>query len=157
MSISPTIGSGLAGAAALNILHEVLRRSTTDAPRMDWLGKEVLAKSLKSVNIDPPKGTNMDIASLAGDILGNGGYYTIIGMGDPETAPLRGLLVGAAAGAGAILIPKYTGLNEKATNKNLANQALTIGLYALGGLAAGLAAMWIGRHKKSGQVQKALK
>jgi len=54
-------------------------------------------------------------------------------------APVTGTALGIAAGIGAITLPPHLGLDGNATSRSLATRALTLGLYATGGLAAGTA------------------
>jgi hypothetical protein len=50
MKISTAIAGGFAGATALTIIHQLLRFIHKDAPRMDLLGMEALAKGLLHAN-----------------------------------------------------------------------------------------------------------
>jgi hypothetical protein len=50
MKLSSAIGGGIAGAITLTLIHETVRRPITDAPRMDLLGMEAIAKTLDSVD-----------------------------------------------------------------------------------------------------------
>ena len=55
MKILQALIAGFAGSAALNLLHEIVRRYDPDAPRIDLLGEEALSRSLNSLNISTPK------------------------------------------------------------------------------------------------------
>ena len=46
MSQFKNLLAGLTGAIALNILHETVRKTSANAPRIDLLGEEALQKTL---------------------------------------------------------------------------------------------------------------
>ena len=48
MKTIAALGGGLAGAAAVTLLHETVRRIVPEAPRMDLLGKQALSKGLNA-------------------------------------------------------------------------------------------------------------
>jgi hypothetical protein len=45
---------GLAGAVALTLLHETIKRITPNAPRMDLLGMNAITKGLRYINAKTP-------------------------------------------------------------------------------------------------------
>jgi hypothetical protein len=47
MRIIKNIEDGIAGAAALNILHETIRQFDHDVPRVEFVGEEALNKMLE--------------------------------------------------------------------------------------------------------------
>lgn len=126
--------SGLAGALAVNILHEFIRRYDSKAPRIDLIGKEALSKSLSGIGVDPPKGKNLHQATLAGDIVSNTLYYSLIASGDINKKWMRGAMLGASAGLGALKLPKPMGLDDKPVTKNRKAEVLTVLYYTFGGL-----------------------
>jgi len=101
MKVLKAILAGFAGAAALNILHETFRRFDSDAPRVDLIGEEALTRSLNSLNLETPTGNNLYAATLIGDIVSNGIYYSAIGMGGKKNIYLKGAFAGLTAGLGA--------------------------------------------------------
>ena len=135
--MNPFIG-GAIGALTTNVLHEIVRRTTPEAPRVDLLGMQALAKML-SVRTNAPTGRALYAYTLAGDLTSNTLYFATIALFPRRVAPLAGLLVGAMAGAGAVVLPKPLGLSEATTARTDATKLLTVSLYAVGGLAAGLA------------------
>lgn len=138
MSIPTSFLSGLAGAIALNLLHESARRIVPNAPRVDLLGEQALTKLLRNLDETPPTGDRLYAATLAGDLLSNAIYYSAVGVGRPQNAVRNGVMLGFAAGLGAVGLPGPLGLSEAPSAQNPARAAMTIGWYVVGGLAAGL-------------------
>ncbi|WP_316795241.1 hypothetical protein [Pedobacter agri] len=134
MKILKAILAGFAGAAALNILHETVRRFDNDAPRVDLVGEEALIRSMNSLDLEPPKGDNLYAATLAGDIISNGIYYSAIGMAGSKNIYLKGALAGLTAGLGAIKLPEKMGLDDKPVTKTDKTKVLTVAWYLIGGL-----------------------
>lgn len=130
--------SGLAGAVALNLVHESAKRIVPNAPRVDLLGEQAFVKLLKNFGETPPSGDQLYAATLAGDLLSNAVYYSAVGASEPENAVRNGALLGLAAGAGAVGLPGPLGLSERPTALNPARAAMTVGWYVLGGVVAGL-------------------
>lgn len=130
--------SGLAGAVALNALHESAKRIVPNAPRVDLLGEQALAKLLKNFGQTPPSGDRLYLATLAGDLLSNAVYYSAVGASSPGNAVRSGALLGLAAGAGAVGLPGPLGLSEAPTSRSTTTSLLTVGWYVVGGVVAGL-------------------
>ena len=128
---------GLAGALALNLIHETYRRFDTKAPRVDLVGEEALTKIFKATGHEAPTGNNLYAATLAGDILSNTLYYSLIGLGKPGNPAFRGAVLGAAAGAGALIFTKKIGLRDAPLTRSCRTKWLTISWYLIGGLVAG--------------------
>lgn len=139
MSISRAFGSGLIGACVLTAIHETVRRFVPDAPRMDVLGKQALALLYRESGHAVPDDDQLHYQALAGDIASNAAYYSLVGVGDPNGAELRGALLGLGAGLGSVFLPKHLGLDNDASTRTPATTAMTIGLYLAGGLAAAAA------------------
>ncbi|WP_231424644.1 hypothetical protein [Pedobacter sp. Leaf250] len=134
MKILKAILAGFAGATALNILHETVRRFDNDAPRVDLVGEEALTRSLNSLDLEPPTGDNLYAATLAGDIISNGIYYSAIGMAGSKNIYLKGALAGLTAGLGAIKLPEKMGLDDEPVTKTDKTKVLTVAWYLIGGL-----------------------
>ena len=73
--------SGLAGAAALTLIHESVRRLRPDAPRMDTLGRRAIASGMEAVGMEPPAEDRLQAAALVGDLASNTLYYALVGLG----------------------------------------------------------------------------
>ena len=132
--------SGLIGAAALSAVHEAVRRLLPHAPRMDVIGTRALRRPIVAAGYQPPHYNTLHAAALAGDLLLNSLFYSLAAAGSRETALRRGLLLGLAAGAGAVALPPLLGLGRQPHRKTPATELLTVAWYTLGGLAAAEAA-----------------
>jgi hypothetical protein len=144
MSLAKALGSGLIGACALTLLHETARRFIPGAPRMDVLGMRAIAKSLRLVDQEPPPDEQLHALALAGDVLSNSLYYSLVGAGAPCAVWLRGTLLGLGAGVGAVVLPQPLGLGKGPSARTASTRAMTIGWYLAGGLAAAAAFQLLG-------------
>jgi hypothetical protein len=137
------LASGIAGAAVLTGLHEVARRVVPHAPRMDVIGERALSDGMKAAGMRPPRGSQLFRATLLGELVSNALYYSVVGAGSRARALRRGVLVGLAAGLGAVFLPPRMGLGRPPGNKPPVTPLLTIAWYTAGGLAAALAAQLV--------------
>ncbi len=154
-SLFRSLAAGLAGAVALNIVHETVRRlRPADAPRMDLLGMRALARGFRAVDATPPPAPELHRLTLAADVVSNALYFALVGTGKGSLG--RGLLLGLAAGAGGVLLPGPLGLGEAPSNRTPQTQAMTVAWYTLGGLVAGAVGGGL-RKKKRGKRRRALK
>ncbi|SIQ93177.1 MULTISPECIES: hypothetical protein [Chryseobacterium] len=119
--------AGLGGAIALNILHETIRKNFDNVPKINEVGEEALLKFTNNTPINFTAEKSLYAATLVSDIVSNGVYYA-------TTATKNDLTSGLLAGAGAILLPKKMGLNEKPVAGTNKKKALTIGYYLFGAL-----------------------
>jgi hypothetical protein len=131
--------SGVAGALVLTGLHEVARRLLPHAPRMDVIGERALSRSLGALGYRPPRGPRLYRATLAGELLSNALYYSVVGAARHSRSLRTGLLVGFAAGLGAVLLPPRLGLGNPPGAKAPLTPLLTVAWYTAGGLAAAAA------------------
>ena len=130
--------SGLAGAAALNLLHETMRRvRPEDAPRMDTLGRRAIASGMEAAGVDPPPEDRLQAMALVGDVVSNTLYYSLAAMGKPSFA--RGAALGAAAGVGAVVLSPLLRLGSRPAARTPQTAAMTVAWYLVGGLAAAAA------------------
>ena len=129
--------AGVSGAVTTTLLHEFTRRVAPDAPRVDLLGMQALARALGAVGIRPPAGDALYNLTLAGDLVSNSGYFALVGVGSRDNAMVAGAALGVAAGLGAVYLPKPLGLSAGPTKRTGQTRALTVALYAAGGIAAG--------------------
>ena len=58
---------GLAGAIALNLVHQLAKKMDPDAPEVDKIGEEALSKMITAVGYTPPVGRGLFQATLASD------------------------------------------------------------------------------------------
>ena len=145
--VSSSLASGLLGAVALTLVHESVRRRTTDPPRMDKIGERALSAGLRSVGVSPPLESRLYGWAMAGDIVTNGLFYALVGTGGG--AWLRGALLGSIAGVGAALLPPALGLGQIARRPTRARKIMTFAYYLTGGLVAAGASRAISAARRS--------
>lgn len=129
------LDAGFTGAASLTLVHEFIKRTLTDAPRMDLLGMNALAKTFKVPYSTIKNNPNVFDLTLLGEIITNSIYYSITATGDKNVLS-KGFTAGALAGVAAAVLPEHLGLNKNYSNRTRTTTALTIGLYTLGGIIA---------------------
>ena len=151
MKTSTAFAGGLAGACALTVVHELVRKADSQAPRPDKLGMQVIAKTLRKANKPVPSQSQLRTWALAGDIVFNSLYYSLAGAGKPKNVFLRGALLGVASGLGALFLPKYMGLDNSYTDRTTKTKALSVALYVVGGLAAAAAIKALTKKRKDDQ------
>ena len=134
MNFLKSLIAGFAGAAALNILHETVRKFDPKAPRMDLVGEEAVKKSAHALNVDAPAGKNLYGITLAGDVLTNASYFAAIGMGGRKFMLLRAIGAGVSAGIAAVKAPKPMGLNEEHVASTEKREIMTVAYYVFGAL-----------------------
>ena len=139
MKVWHALVSGLAGAAAVTILHQTVRMITPDAPRMDLLGMRAIEKSMRRADMEPPKGDKLYNITLAGDLVSNSLYYSLIGIGRDASTWFKGLTLGLVAGMGGVALPGPLGLGAAESSRTRTTQALTVLLYLTGGAVSALA------------------
>ncbi len=136
MRVWKALGSGLVGASALTLVHEMARRWVPEAPRMDILGMRTIARVMRRAKLEPPEPDTLHTVTLAGDIVSNALYYSLIGLGSRRDAWLRGILLGLAAGIGALALPGLLGLGTAPSNQTNATRAMTVAWYTAGAFVA---------------------
>jgi hypothetical protein len=145
------MAGGLAGAVVLTVVHETLRKFVPDAPRMDVLGMRSISKLMEKADQEPPQDKEeLHNWALAGDVLSNSLYYSLTGTG--KNAWWRGAALGAAAGAGALLLPGPLGLGEEPSNKTTKTQVMTVSYYLLGGLIAATIGYVLGSNEEDDDI-----
>lgn len=137
--------SGLAGAVVLTLVHQAARHLTPDAPRMDVLGLRGLRKLLAAADAPQPDHDTAYNLTMAGDLLSNGLYYSLVGSG-PD-AWWRGAALGVAAGVGGVVLPGPLGLGDGPSNRTPQTKLMTVAWYTLGGLVAAGVSRWWGRNR----------
>jgi hypothetical protein len=131
--------AGAAGAGMLTLIHQAARVATPYAPRMDVLGMRAVRGARVRLGIGGGSDQDVERQALAGDMLANTAYYSLIGAGDRGTVWSRGLALGLAAGLGAVVLPRHVGLGDPPNADRAATQLMTIAWYVIGGLAAAAA------------------
>lgn len=147
-TVTRALAAGLAGAVALTALRETVRRlRPDDVPRMEVLGLRGLRKLLGKADVPPPDSGTLFTLTMAGDLLSNGLYYSLVGSG--RRAVSRGLALGVAAGVGGVLLPGPMRLGTAPTNRTPQTQAMTVAWYTFGGLVAGATAQALRPARKA--------
>lgn len=141
--------AGVAGAGALTLAHQTARVVSPKAPRMDVLGKRALRGAYRQLGVGPRSDRALEREALAGDIVANSAYYSLIGVGSRGSVWTRGLALGLAAGLGAVMLPKPLGLGDPPNAHQPVTQLMTIGWYLLGGMVA--AAAFASQDRAAGQ------
>lgn len=136
MSLAKSLLSGLAGAAALTIAHQVLKKYVADAPRMDKLGKQALKKVITSSGCTLPSRKRLKQYTLVSDVLSNAVFYSMVGASAAHSTA-AGAGLGLSAGIGAVTLPEKLGLHAKYASRTKTTALLTVGLYLFGGIVAG--------------------
>ena len=134
MKTMTALAGGLAGAATITLLHESVKRVVPEAPRMDRLGMQAIAKGLRKAKRKVPRQDALFTIAMVGDIVSNAVFYSAAGIGSEKNIWKRSAVLGLAAGLGAVLLPKPLGLNDKYSNRTVATQIMTVGLYVTGAL-----------------------
>lgn len=148
MNATTALAGGLAGAATITLLHESIKRVVPEAPRMDRLGMQAIAKGLKKAGKKVPKEDTLFTITMAGDIISNALFYSAAGIGNEKNIWVRSSLLGLAAGLGAVLLPEPLGLNKKYSNRTAATQVMTVGLYVTGALVTTAVIKLLNKKKK---------
>ena len=128
---------GVAGALTLTAVHELGRRLLTRAPRMDEVAMRGLRRILPGRQRDPRR---LHQLALGGDLVSNAVYYSAIAAPTSRETWTRAVVLGTAAGVGALLLPERLGLGAPQNSEHRANQVMTIGWYLAGALAAAFVA-----------------
>lgn len=139
------IVSGAVGAAVLSGLHEAGRRLVPHAPRMDVVGERGLRRLLGRSRA--PRGKKLYWATLASDVIANGAFYAMALFGSPQHPVMRAATLGGLMGVGAVALPKPLGLGRPPHSRHAENRAMTVGYYALGGVAAAVVYAWLARRR----------
>lgn len=148
MKASTVIAGGLAGATAVTLIHESLKAVVPQAPRMDRLGMQAIAKGLHKANKSVPNQQALFTIAMAGDLISNALYYSAAGIGSEKNIWIRSSLLGLAAGIGALVLPEPLGLNRRYSNRTVATQVMTVGLYVAGSLATAAVIKILNRKKR---------
>ena len=130
------LGPGLIGSLSVTLVHEGARRVLKHPPRMDVLGKRSLKKGIRWLGFRPARGQRLHRQALLGDILSNSLFYSLVAIGRPRHPYVRGVLLGALAGLGAVVLPPMLGLGRRPSRARTSTALLTVAWYLLGGLSA---------------------
>jgi hypothetical protein len=152
-----SLAGGVAGAAALTLIHELARKKIPDAPRMDKMGMEATSKLISKAGWQPPSRKNLYFTAMAGDLISNSLYFSKVGAKDKKNIWINGAMLGLAAGLSAVYLPGKMGLNEENSNATTKTKIMTVGLYVIGGLVAAAATSVFQRKPKAEKFKQKLK
>ncbi|HYT65794.1 MAG TPA: hypothetical protein VEL51_05210 [Vicinamibacterales bacterium] len=134
-----SFAAGAIGAVTLTAIHQLATKVTDDAPRMDVLGERAIVKGAVAAGRTPPQYPSLYLWALAGDLLANSAYYSLITCGRNARTWLRAVSLGVGAGVGALVLPRRIGLGDPPRSWKVSNQVMTVAWYLLGALAAAAA------------------
>ena len=120
------LGSGFVGASVLTLVHETARHRVSEAPRMDVLGMRAIERIMRGAKLEPHEQNTRHTVTVAGDIVSNALYYSLVGLGSRQHVWLRGLLLGLGAGLGALVLSGPLGLRPEPSNRTNATRAMTV-------------------------------
>jgi hypothetical protein len=136
-TLSQSLIAGLAGALAVNLVHEATRKAAggnpppARVPRLDRLGQEGLARGMRMVGMEPPApGPKRYWAAMAGDVATNAALYAV------ATRSRNPLTRGVVAGTAGLVLPKLAGM-QRHTGTTKRVKAMTFADYAIGGIVSG--------------------
>ena len=139
--------SGLAGAVVLNAIHETVRQVEPKAPHIQKLGERGIIKITKATGLPTPTGNALYATAMAGDLVSNTLYYSLIGLAKPPAIWPLGAVLGALAGAGTLTLSEPLGLGSEPVRRTSTTASLTVAWYLIGGLTAAGIFSWLNRPK----------
>ena len=138
MNISAAAVSGIAGAAAVTVLNEAVRRAAPgSAPRMEILGMRAAKAGFEAAGVEVPPRRQLMPMTFAAEGVSNTAYYSLVGLAKPENAIVTGAMLGLAAGVGAVVLPGPMGLGEMPSARSTETKLMAVAWYLAGGLIAG--------------------
>ena len=143
VGLGRALAAGAVGAAAVTLANEVGRRTLAEAPRLDLLGTRAVSKLTSPGGVRrfvPGQRKELWRTALAGDLAANALLYAFVAPGRSPRPVARGLFLGTLAGVGAVLLAPKLGLGHRPSNATVETALLTVAWYAIGGVAAGVAA-----------------
>jgi hypothetical protein len=156
MRLSAAIG-GFAGACALTLINEAIRKFDPRAPRLDLLGRNAVAKLIKGPASAPLLVQKLLPLAITGDLISNTLYFSLASGKNRNKTLMRGALLGLGAGLGAVVLPKPMGLDSSTTNRAGRTQAMTIMYYVIGGLVAAAAINALERNTERFPIARPIK
>lgn len=140
---------GATGAVALTSIHQAAAKTIPHAPRVDVIGRRVVAGSSRALGMSPPVGQTRQNAALALDLISNSLFYSLLGFSSPRNLWRNATALGLIAGVGALAFPKLFNLGVKPVARTVPTALYTISWYTLGSLATAsvLAALTPTRRK----------
>jgi hypothetical protein len=135
MKILKALAGGLGGSVIITALHQLLKNNYSKAPRLDLLGEEALLKGFDKIGVEAPAEERLYNIAMVSDIALNTLFFSAAAV--TVSSCSKGTLLGLLAGLGGLYLPEKMGLNPEHSNRTLPTKILTVGLYTIGGYAAG--------------------
>jgi hypothetical protein len=107
---------------------------------MDVVAMHALQKVLPGQH--PPR--RLHQLALAGDVVSNSLFYSIIPARTGRATWMRAAVLGTAAGVAALLLPRRLGLGAPPHSEQRANQVMTVAWYVAGAVTTALVASMSG-------------
>lgn len=126
------LGSGLAGACAVSLIHKAVNKIVPEAPHPDLLGMNVISKGLHLARAKTPEQRKVFAWALVGDLAANTLYYSMAGFGKEKNIWLKSSVLGLTAGLCAVAFSEP--LTKKHIGKTATTKFMTVGLYVAGAL-----------------------
>lgn len=166
MKIADVIEGGLAGVTTLSLIQEALGKLDNKEPRTLLHQSDALRK-LQKGKVKGHKSKELYV-NLAGELMGHAALFGLSGLGKKKNAVLRGGLLGAAAGLAVAFLDEdkeparqaahADGRMVDAEAEAIRQKIITVVLYTLGGVLAGVAVKAINTKKiKKSKLAKGLK
>ncbi len=141
--------SGMVGAGVLTAIHQAAQRVRSDAPRMDIIGMQTMARGIAAAGRPVPAEPQLFRMTLAGDLIANAIYYSGIPAATSRQTWGRAVVSGVTAGVGALTLPRYVAGEDPPHSDRFANNVMTIAWYLAGALAAAaFAEAWRMRRRR---------
>ena len=128
--------SGPIGAVVVTALNESVRRIYRPAPRLEKLGMDTAAKTLRAGGIAVPPKEPLFWGTMAADLVSNALYYSLINFARRRkgTKWIFGAGMGLAAGLGAVALPEPLNLYAATTSRSIQTKVMTVTWYLTGAL-----------------------
>ncbi|WP_026897360.1 hypothetical protein [Daejeonella oryzae] len=154
MKLLSSLTGGLAGAIAVTLLHEIIKKYDPEAPRMDQMAMSAISTGFKKADQPVPDKKELYKYSLVGDLISNTMLFSLAGgKGGVKKALSKGLILGLTGGFSAVFAPKPLGLKAEATNKTHKTQVMSVAYYLVGGLVAGAVAKMVEKKSTAERIQ----
>jgi hypothetical protein len=133
-----SVGAGTLGALAMAGANRLAReRWKMGKPGMELVREHILTRAARRLTGRRLRGRDAERIARIGNAVNAGLFYALL-LGRRTQRPiLRGALGGLIAGVAAVALPAI--VDRKARRLEPRTTAMTIGWYALGGLAAAIA------------------
>jgi hypothetical protein len=148
MKLANVLEGGIAGATTLGLLQEAIANMDASKGGSRFQNRSGILKKIKKESKKGNYAPEIYI-KLAGELLSSAAYYGLTVVGRKKNVVLRGALIGAAAGIGAIVFDnKEDNPTKLSPSEEFRNNLLTLALYTTGGLLAGAAVKKLSRKKR---------